>query len=171
MLGYFDYTENSSCHQLLTVVVDRLNKVLVPTVRSNLVGQTLPNFILQNVPTYTSIEAKKNTLNSLGTILTRYYEDSAVDREGIVSSLRNGLLDYTTDERGEVGSGVRIVCMEQLAAIVLAYSRRGVLDLDFARSTVVAMIKQFCERMDNARHCAGHLLRSLTPICPIVTIK
>ena len=48
------------------------------------------------------------------------------DNAQVVSSLLSGLTDYYTDDRGDVGSWVRVAAMEGLTAFVPLAMRMGV---------------------------------------------
>jgi hypothetical protein len=118
----------------------------------------------QNKPTYTSLESKANALNSLGRICTTYLTDPVVDVDAIVQVLLKGLDDYTTDERGDIGHTVRVVCMTRLTDIVLARKKAEQLENDFRLFIVAMLLKQSVERLDSVRdHAIGQLLR-LVPL-------
>jgi hypothetical protein len=81
-----------------------------------------------------------------------------------VQVLLKGLDDYTTDERGDTGHTVRVVCMTRLTDIVLARKKAEQLENDFRLFIVAMLLKQSVERLDNVRdHATGQLLR-LVPL-------
>ena len=86
MLGAFDYSTSSTCRELLDIVVDRLSKLLDP----------------KNNPTFKTIEAKRNALDSLGRICAKYHQDPKMDVSLVRKALMAGMDDYTFDERGDV---------------------------------------------------------------------
>ena len=90
-------------------------------------------------------------------------------------ALLAGLDDYTTDERGDVGSWIRIACVKGLAtaiALLLEHARAPALTMPDAlerylpparfHAAVGGIMKQAVERLDNVRQHAGEqLLRVL----------
>jgi tubulin-specific chaperone D len=81
--------------------------------------------------------------------------------------LLGGLADYTTDERGDVGSWIRIACLSGLVSVIsLLHSLGGAtlescLPSDSYHSAVGGILKQGVERLDNVRQEAGTQLRKL----------
>lgn len=156
MLGSFDFSPQSSCHELLDIVVDRLSKLLD----------------LKNSPTFKSMAAKRNALDSLGRLGARHPSDEKLKLEAIVQLLQAGLEDYTFDERGDVsnaclrryhvltlwqiGSCIRMTCMECLTEICLVRK-----DPEQLLSLTLVLFKQSCERLDNVRDVAGQQLCKL----------
>lgn len=84
----------------------------------------------------------------------------------MIDSLQAGLEDYTTDERGDVGSWIRIVCIKGLADIAVTLLSNGshiqaLIDyLPPAKfhSAIGGILKQGIERLDNVRQHAGQQL-------------
>jgi hypothetical protein len=82
------------------------------------------------------------------------------DVQNVIRSLVNGLKDYSIDERGDVGSWIRIACIQSLGNIYdlasnasanpEAWFPASLLDEGFA-----GILKQGVERLDNVRHEAG----------------
>jgi hypothetical protein len=74
-----------------------------------------------------------------------------------------GLADYTVDERGDVGSWVRMACVKGLTAYVLSSFRyaRSVssleerLPVNLYHASIAGILKQGVERLDNVRQLAG----------------
>ena len=83
ILGAFDYGPHSACRELVDIAIDRLTKLLDPKVclppYDPAKGQ-LSSWIAvrQNVPTFKSIEAKRNALDSLGHIAAVFWQDAKV---------------------------------------------------------------------------------------------
>lgn len=89
-----------------------------------------------------------------------------------------GLDDYTTDERGDVGSWIRMACIKGLADMSVAVLGNGVhipnLESYFPpekfHDIVAGILKQGVERLDNVRQAAGiQLLRLLQFRTPELT--
>jgi tubulin-specific chaperone D len=120
-------------HQLLSKVAPRLTKRMVSCL--------LSRPVLSNLPAV------------LGSSVTRRMFDA----------LYTGLSDYTIDERGDVGSWIRMACMDGLTAFaeILVGNVRAHEDLsqylppDRYHLAVAGILKQGVERLDNVRACAG----------------
>ncbi|KIY64974.1 ARM repeat-containing protein [Cylindrobasidium torrendii FP15055 ss-10] len=97
----------------------------------------------------------------------------------LVDKLLDGLDDYTTDERGDVGSWVRISCINGLTAIVeaLVVHSAGIqeYELYFPPETYHAIVngilKQGFERLDNVRHDSGECIQRFINLSPPATDK
>jgi tubulin-specific chaperone D len=80
-----------------------------------------------------------------------------------------GLKDYTTDERGDVGSWIRIACIGGLAAVsetlLVHRSMHSMLDdvlpPNVYHTAIGGILKQGLERLDNVRQTAGEQLLRL----------
>jgi hypothetical protein len=80
-----------------------------------------------------------------------------------VNALRAGLNDYTIDERGDVGSWVRIASIRGLTSISELMIMNGSSIPDFERyfppenyhAIISGILKQGVERLDNVRQEAG----------------
>lgn len=149
MLGDFEFSPSSTCRELLDIVVDRLSKLLDP----------------KNTPSYKSIDAKRNALNSLGRIAVQYSQDNKVDINGIIELLEAGTDDYTFDERGDVGASLRATSFERLTDLANTSHQEpredGTRYAELVERLVHALLKQSCERMDNVRERAGACLERL----------
>ncbi|KAG6850743.1 hypothetical protein H0H93_009366 [Arthromyces matolae] len=81
----------------------------------------------------------------------------------IFQSLLHGLDDYSIDQRGDVGSWIRVACMQSLTTTieVLMHNARTSAALhtylppSIIRSAVSGILKQGVERLDNVRQAAG----------------
>ncbi|KAG0693184.1 ARM repeat-containing protein [Suillus ampliporus] len=130
-----------------------------------------------------SIEARRNCFQTLPKIianvlprLTEYL--TAGSMCGAFDALDSGLDDYTMDERGDVGSWVRMACIQGLASIFEDLFRVSASIPEFAsylpaeryHSIVARLLRQGVERLDNVRQITGHcllrLLRSPLPSVP-----
>lgn len=88
----------------------------------------------------------------------------------VTTSLLAGLEDYTTDERGDVGSWIRMACIKSLTDIVIILLSNGEKLASFIdylppaqfHDAIGGILKQGVERLDNVRQHAGQqLLRIL----------
>ncbi|KAF8917124.1 ARM repeat-containing protein [Mucidula mucida] len=87
----------------------------------------------------------------------------------LLDALITGLDDYTVDERGDVGSWIRITCIGGLTTITeILVSRSESIDEYSAymspetyHTAVTGILKQGLERLDNVRHEAGECMMRL----------
>lgn len=85
----------------------------------------------------------------------------------LFQSLQGCLGDYSTDQRGDVGSWVRVVSMECLQTLIQLVSRLDSSDSDpFLSPTMISslmssLLKQSVERIDRVRECAGGVICAL----------
>lgn len=121
-----------------------------------------------------SIEARRICFQALPKIianvlpcLTEYL--TAESMCGVLDALDSGLDDYTMDERGDVGSWVRMACIQGLASIFEDLFRVSGSIPEFAsylpaqryHSVIARILRQGVERLDNVRQIAGHCLLRL----------
>ena len=93
----------------------------------------------------------------------------------MTDALLDGLIDYTSDERGDVGSWVRMACVRGLTRFVCTlFARAGALpDHAFAQylpsdafhDAIAGILKQGVERLDNVRQVAGEC------VCTLLTLE
>lgn len=78
-------------------------------------------------------------------------------------ALDSGLDDYTTDERGDVGSWIRIACIRGLTSVIEDLFRISGNLPDFPsylpphryHATIGRILRQGVERLDNVRQISG----------------
>ena len=93
---------------------------------------------------------------------------------GMFDSLMNGLDDYSTDERGDVGSWIRIACVKGLSEFIYTLLPRAALIPNFAdylpvtkfHDALGGILKQGVERLDNVRQQAGEQIMKLLTLNP-----
>lgn len=81
----------------------------------------------------------------------------------MIDALQDGLTDYSTDERGDVGSWIRLVCVKGLTTFIETLVTRSSEIPNFPEylpsskfhAAVGGILKQGVERLDNVRHQAG----------------
>ena len=84
-------------------------------------------------------------------------------------SLLQGLSDYSMDERGDVGSWIRIACIEGLASFLDTLITRahdipnfeGYLPPEYFHAAIGGILKQGVERLDGVRQEAGNRFQLL----------
>jgi hypothetical protein len=87
----------------------------------------------------------------------------------IHSALLRGLEDYSVDERGDVGSWIRIACIQGLTRFseLLISNAASIPDFNLYfppskyRQTITGILKQGVERLDNVRQEAGECFMRL----------
>ncbi|GAA6008247.1 hypothetical protein JCM10207_000052 [Rhodosporidiobolus poonsookiae] len=110
-----------------------------------------------------TIEARRNGVDALSSLVCRYNISPSLAPllPALLDALHLGFSDYTTDQRGDVGSWVRIVTLQAWAALLPALLSTSVarpLEQDRLDRVVAAMAKQAVERLDNVREVAGTAL-------------
>lgn len=81
----------------------------------------------------------------------------------LFDALDSGLEDYTTDERGDVGSWIRIACIRGLSSVIEDLFRisgslpdfSSFLPPDRYHATIGRILRQGVERLDNVRQISG----------------
>ncbi|KAF9454706.1 ARM repeat-containing protein [Macrolepiota fuliginosa MF-IS2] len=129
------------------------------------------------------VEVRRNCYQALPQILHTHLPNLA-DRlspflvQNILETLLSGLEDYTIDERGDVGSWVRIACIQGLTSCtedLFAASGR-VEDFEeyfpFSKylQAVTGILKQGVERLDNVRQEAGACFMRLLKLAPVRSV-
>lgn len=117
--------------------------------------------------------------NNTSTSGSSRFASSVIDvplAHAIQSALLLGLEDYSTDQRGDVGSWVRLSCISGLSSLVSTFSRVHLkqdsqselhqwLSQDVLINIIGGLMKQMVERIDNVRDAAGtNLLQTLKVI-------
>lgn len=82
-----------------------------------------------------------------------------------------GLDDYTVNERGDVGSWVRIACVKGLCEMIQAIVTKShkideYLSVKHYHTAIAGILKQGVERLDNVRQCAGEAFITLLNLPP-----
>ncbi|KAN0063038.1 hypothetical protein ACQY0O_004201 [Thecaphora frezii] len=120
-----------------------------------------------------NVETRRNAYLALPTAVRSVEADlekalTASDCTTLFHALLEGLADYTSDQRGDVGSWIRIACLEALTDLVTlldrrlaAASKREYLDEGMYDAVVAAMLKQAVERIDHLRSLAVRCVVSL----------
>ncbi|KAH9841553.1 TBCD protein [Rhodofomes roseus] len=121
-----------------------------------------------------NVEARRNAFNSMPQILssvvfklTNHLSPAVVCL--IIDAMLDGLTDYTSDERGDVGSWVRMACVKGLTSFAeTLFPAAPNLDnfAEYLPSTkyhnaVGGILKQGVERLDNVRQLSGECFMRL----------
>ncbi|CAG8736301.1 24921_t:CDS:10 [Gigaspora margarita] len=116
---------------------------------------------IQETKIWNDPETRRNAIISLATILS-----SKPVFDKIINAYFMGLEDYSTDQRGDVGSWVREACMNGFSEVC---SLIALLDLnesdcepwlsdELSIKIFSNLLKQSVERIDKIRSCAGRIL-------------
>jgi len=164
LLGLMDYKNHS--HAL-------------PEAMDCLVASVIPSSELR----MTDVEARRNCITSIQLILIALAPQPShrlsVDHvTRMYSALISGLEDYTTDERGDVGSWVRIASIQGLTYVsvtLLSLAKSETTYIEYIpanlyQEAIAGILKQGVGRLDNVRQHAGDSILCLLK-CPLPTIN
>ncbi|SJX60387.1 related to Tubulin-folding cofactor D [Sporisorium reilianum f. sp. reilianum] len=165
-LGAIDFTRHPA---LFESVIDHLIALGQPAPKGS------PNELYSP-----NIEVRRNAADSLTRAITSLRGRlldicTAETLRKAVRSMLVGLQDYSTDQRGDVGSWVRLSCVAGLREVLILCrsAAEEVLTEDDFHEAVGGMWKQAAERIDHVRHAAGtsvlavyHAYRSAEGIRP-----
>ncbi|KIN99611.1 hypothetical protein M404DRAFT_16471 [Pisolithus tinctorius Marx 270] len=134
----------------------------------------LDNVSMESATRMTNVEARRNSFLAVPKIIAcvaRNLEERLLPDtvRALVDVLDNGLDDYTADERGDVGSWIRIACIQGLTSIIetlFVVSKNlsnfaSMLPADRYHHVVGRLLRQGVERLDNVRHIAGECFTRL----------
>ncbi|KAJ2783896.1 hypothetical protein H4R18_001452 [Coemansia javaensis] len=130
------------------------------------------------VPGGATVEIRRNAAVALGRFCARARRGGAAaaasgqrnNAEGLapahelaaVGALARGLADYSTDNRGDVGSWVRRQCLVALAGVLegdaLVLARVAAADSDLAMRVLGLVLRAATEKIDQLRAAAGRVL-------------
>ncbi|KAG5635355.1 hypothetical protein H0H81_011556 [Sphagnurus paluster] len=125
-------------------------------------------------PPKQNVEARRNCYAAFSRILstvignvTQYLTAEVVN--SFYDSLLNGLNDYSMDERGDVGSWIRVSCVQGLTAFseMLIQNANSIPALETylppskLHAAISGILKQGVERLDNVRQESGECIRRL----------
>ncbi|KAJ7044089.1 TBCD protein [Mycena alexandri] len=126
-----------------------------------------------------AVEARRNCYAAIPqvllTVIPRLSQHmSAETFNALLDAMLHGLEDYTIDERGDVGSWIRIACLRGLTAfceiLIPNASTLPAFDEYFPSSKyhgiIAGVLKQGIERLDNVRQDAGDCFQTLLRLAP-----
>ncbi|KAM0747300.1 ARM repeat-containing protein [Meredithblackwellia eburnea MCA 4105] len=138
VLGAVDFSEGNA---------DRLETVVDRTVR--FCGSSQPGRA-------SSIEGKRNGIEALSFILQNAHTRLTASRTKVILEVTFlAFSDYTVDQRGDVGSWVRMVSVQSVERVSFLFGQD---EVDLAVSN---LLKQAMERLDSLREMAGTTLERL----------
>ncbi|KAI0269819.1 TBCD protein [Gloeopeniophorella convolvens] len=164
LLGVMDYASRS--HAL-------------PEAIQCLAASVLPSSQLR----MSDVEARRNCMVSIQLIITSLSSQlpnrlSVDDVVSMLEALLSGLDDYTTDERGDVGSWVRTASIQGLTSVCSTLLTLANSDTKYAeyipaslyQKSISGILKQGVERLDNVRQQAGEAFLRLLK-CPVPSVS
>ena len=122
--------------------------------------------LLENVPVeedseIRDAESRRNACTAVATIALRGEKPSLELLEKVFSTLETASIDYTIDQRGDVGSLVRVAAMNGETSLALGMHSIGILtEKQFIR-LLQLLLRQSTEKLDRVRSVAGTLLNSI----------
>ncbi|THV05301.1 ARM repeat-containing protein [Dendrothele bispora CBS 962.96] len=126
-----------------------------------------------------NVEARRNCfiampqiLNNISVNISRYLAPTTV--VSMFDALLDGLSDYTIDERGDVGSWIRIACIQGLTSFIETMIGNAANLSNFEQylpseryhEAIKGILKQGVERLDNVRQVAGERLCRILRLSP-----
>ncbi|KAH9997907.1 TBCD protein [Russula vinacea] len=163
LLGLMDYKSRSNA---LPEAIDCLVESIIPSSEWR-----MPD-----------VEARRNCMESIQLVLTglvphpsrRLSLDHAVR---MYNALISGLEDYTVDERGDVGSWVRIASIQGLTSVsvtLLTLAKSDTAYIEYIpaslyQKAIAGILKQGVGRLDNVRQQAGESIHCLLK-CPLPSV-
>ncbi|KZT73795.1 ARM repeat-containing protein [Daedalea quercina L-15889] len=129
------------------------------------------------------VEARRNAFNSMPLILSNVVSKLSNQLSPavvcqMIDAMQDGLTDYTSDERGDVGSWVRIACVKGLTSFAEILFPAASSLQNYAEyfpsakyhAAVGGILKQGVERLDNVRQLAGECFMRLL-VLPLPAIS
>ncbi|KAI0004532.1 TBCD protein [Russula compacta] len=163
LLGLMDYKSHSHA---LTEAVDCLVASVIPSSELR-----MPD-----------VEARRNCMVSIRLIITALapHPSRKLSLDHVIqmyNALISGLEDYTTDERGDVGSWIRIASIQALTSVsvtLLTLARSDATYIEYIppnlyQKAIAGVLKQGFGRLDNVRQQAGESILSLLK-CPLPSV-
>lgn len=108
------------------------------------------------------VETRRNAAAALPHLLC----SSLDEHESLLAALVHGLDDYTTDQRGDVGSWVRAQCMQSLRTALLALHAKQIVPGNLT-CIAQALSAGLAERIDSVRSTACLVLADLARVLPL----
>ncbi|KAI8799511.1 tubulin folding cofactor D C terminal-domain-containing protein [Cladochytrium replicatum] len=143
------------------------NTFLMPHIGDVARGLTMATKVLPEKQ-LNDAESRRNAVLALGSALVSMPDpfQNAVPRELfelILEALFEGLRDYSTDSRGDVGSWVREASIRTLARLVKALAKDavGYITPQLMTRLVGELLQQSAEKIDRVRETAGTILLEL----------
>eukprot|EP00871_Galdieria_phlegrea_P003814 jgi/Galph1/4433/GphlegSOOS_G3081.1 len=126
-----------------------------------------------------AVEMKIASLESFSRLMTTVLKDIRIavsgeftDFENLLKAIGNGLDDYTTDSRGDVGSWVRITAMHCFVSVVTCATEKVLCaSKPLLKCIIHRVIRNCFERIDKTRLTAAETLKAVYQVLPLSFIK
>ncbi|KXN88249.1 Tubulin-specific chaperone D [Leucoagaricus sp. SymC.cos] len=168
----------------LTIVQQNLPRVLGLVDYNKCTGSLDPalGYLLDNAKpsSKAAVEVRRNCYQALPKILHTFIPNltdclSPALVQTVFGTLLSGLDDYTIDERGDVGSWIRVACVQGLTSCIVdlfsvAESIENFddyLPIQKYQQAIAGILKQGVERLDNVRSEAGTCFTRLLDLAPV----
>eukprot|EP01063_Lacrimia_lanifica_P017782 TRINITY_DN24785_c0_g1_i1.p1 TRINITY_DN24785_c0_g1~~TRINITY_DN24785_c0_g1_i1.p1 ORF type:complete len:1230 (+),score=482.20 TRINITY_DN24785_c0_g1_i1:64-3753(+) len=117
---------------------------------------------VEESPEERDAETRRNACTSLAAVACRMEHEAAYQALDVLAAATQ---DYTIDNRGDVGSVVRIAAMEGLVSVYLALRSWGAAAKeDYVYLVLTSLLRQATEKLDKVRCAAGGLLHALVTV-------
>ncbi|KAF9077650.1 ARM repeat-containing protein [Rhodocollybia butyracea] len=160
LLGVIDYNSFPSClPQAIEALLGGVNRTAGPFENNVEARQTC-------------YEAIPLVLQNFATDLSHHLSSDVV--LSLFDALLDGLEDYTVDERGDIGSWIRMTCVNSLGIVVETLITRAQHMSNFEsylppskyHESIKGILKQGVERLDNVRQESGRTFLKLLSLPP-----
>eukprot|EP01060_Flectonema_neradi_P027568 TRINITY_DN3716_c0_g8_i1.p1 TRINITY_DN3716_c0_g8~~TRINITY_DN3716_c0_g8_i1.p1 ORF type:complete len:1250 (+),score=279.39 TRINITY_DN3716_c0_g8_i1:677-4426(+) len=125
------------------------------------VEKLLQNIPVEEDPECRDAESRRNACTAVAAIALREESPSMELIEKIFTTLETASVDYTIDQRGDVGSLVRVAAMNGATTLALGMHSSGILTEGHFIRLLQFLLRQSTEKLDRVRSVAGSLLSSI----------
>ncbi|KIV87718.1 hypothetical protein PV11_03247 [Exophiala sideris] len=127
------------------------------------VQQAILSNIIKIIEGNYSIETRVDAMDALGVTLLNHNVASETDVTAISSVLRQGLTDYTNDQRGDIGSTLR---MSSIEAVDTFRSHKSLFQGEVLQNVMPLVVKLAAEKLNNVRFRAWKCLEGYWEASP-----
>ena len=126
---------------------------------SAVVRQKIVSFVMSVIGGHYKIETRVSAMEALGTILTHgimWRGEAVIELSNV---LQHGLTDYTNDQRGDIGSILRLQSLQTVDAYRMHYSSHDEANA-ILKDVMPSVVKLAAEKLNNVRFGAWKCLES-----------
>ncbi|KAI8822570.1 armadillo-type protein [Fimicolochytrium jonesii] len=162
---------NKFRRQGYSLALGELTGFVLRTHVARIVDALLEASNIQPEKTHDDAESKRNAIQALTSICVNLGSElptviSHAKYQEILRGLINGMHDYSTDSRGDVGSWVRQACIlafQQMVPLAVQYPTaisdgRAYISPEMGHQIMGEICQQSVEKIDRMRECAGNAL-------------
>ncbi|KAI1624687.1 armadillo-type protein [Exophiala viscosa] len=125
--------------------------------------QAVLSYIIRIIEGNYSIETRVDGMDALGFTLLNHDVASETDAMAISEVLRRGLTDYTNDQRGDIGSTLRLSSID---AVDTFRSHKGAFSGEVLQNVMPLVVKLAAEKLNNVRFRAWKCLEGYWKATP-----